>query len=845
MVGERIAGALSRTMVASTRHPWVVVGLVALVSTGALAAVLLVEPNVETDIQAGYFGRNDETANAFRELRREVAGLNSEIVYFELQRGATAPNGEPVDNVTDYHALEAQDELFSYVKRRFLEETGEDKVISYTGLPYFVKLVYNAYPGGCFCIPEDPVQLASALEILYAAGGESPHLYRSDDWRSAVIFIVYDPAGNKKATGGLINELIAEYRERPVGERGGKAYDLWDEAYLDSWGAQSWIYRIDESVEEDSRTFIPLVFLFLTGALIAAFRDVKRALIGTTTVGIILLWTLAVMTIGDVAIGFISMAMFPLLLGVGVDYVIHIINEYSAELAELKDHEAAMATVGGKGAIALLVTSLTTATGFLVMMSSTSPMIVEIGTATVFGIWFIFLLAITFVPAMLTVTSREAARVRETFRPSYVAEGFARWASNHRAVVAVVLLVITGIAIYYIPQTKHVIGTVEINLPSRPEKSHMLVMYERFQERMDSTGQEFIIQEGDMTDPAVIDEIIGVHRAMAAEREAFGGSPISLPFVLNLYEVLKDGIESAAPALGQDVVFGGAIVGEATGGAFSGTDEDYQTDFSHVDDLSREELEADLDAMWNDPVWTSLVRTFTDEDYRITWTLTFVTIPVTQAATEEAEEAMIAVLDEVEPTESEAHFFGTMTGVKRYNDYTDFWLFWSSVAAFAIVTTLVGLFTRRLKAVAAVALPMGLSFIWWTGSLPSPALDIDIAFVFLIPIAFITSLGSDYAVHMIMNFERTGDRPWVYRTVGKAILYSAFTTGGAFLLFTRGAIRGSWEMFEASVAAIVIITVATLLAMPLIYRLGQEPGAGGPLRVERAEPAELPPRVRP
>src|SRR5687768_17502942 len=125
-------GALSAIVRGSARHAWAVVGVVALLTAGSVAVLLTVEPNVETDIQAGYFATYDDQANAFRELRSRVAGVNSEIVYFELKPGAAgldpfSDRTEPVDNVTDVPALLAQEELFTFVKREFAARAGVDK----------------------------------------------------------------------------------------------------------------------------------------------------------------------------------------------------------------------------------------------------------------------------------------------------------------------------------------------------------------------------------------------------------------------------------------------------------------------------------------------------------------------------------------------------------------------------------------------------------------------------------------------------------------------------------------------------------------------------------------------
>ena len=148
-VGAKVQNMLSRAMRWSGRHAPAVLVAVGLVTLGAVGVLLTVEPNVETDIQAGYFATHDEQANFFRELRADVAGVNSEIVYFELRPDAEAPDADdprcmqgaadcprvPVTDVHSMEALRAQEELFAYVdaefQRRSSSETASTCSVSY------------------------------------------------------------------------------------------------------------------------------------------------------------------------------------------------------------------------------------------------------------------------------------------------------------------------------------------------------------------------------------------------------------------------------------------------------------------------------------------------------------------------------------------------------------------------------------------------------------------------------------------------------------------------------------------------------------------------------------------
>lgn len=852
--------ALSGIVRGSARHAWAVVAVVAMLTAGSAAVLLFVEPNVETDIQAGYFATYDEQANAFRALRRDVAGVNSEIVYFELKPDAVGwnpggfdpatqrPQGamEPVDNVTDVPALLAQEELFNFVKAEFAERAGVDKVLSHTSLPYFYKLIYKQYPHGGFAVPTNPADHQSVSQLVLAAGGPSINLYHSNNsanppesrWDAAVMFIIYDPDTSvlsKKETGGLINEIIEEYRELPVGGRGSaagteKTYDLWQPAYLDSWGVQSWIYRIDEQVGKEAVLFTGAIFVVVAISLTLLLRNLKRAVIGVLALAVILVWTLAGMTLGGVSIGFISMAMFPLILGVGADYVIHVMNEFSQERGQARDAMEAFDHVGRRGAMALWIATITTLAGFIVIIFSTSPMIVEICWATLGGITGIYLLSITFVPALLQLTLPD--ETREVSRPSEAMGNLGAFIGRHKVAVGAALVLATVFFAVQIPNVEYVIGTVEVNLPQKElwthgeDRAHMLDMYERFQETIKATGQETVISQatepGGLATRAAVDDMIAIHQAMVADPfvQGAGGAVNSVPFILNLYAILQDGVQSAGPAVGQDQVCPALPPGLPPDLPVplcpGGSGVQYDPTFAHIRGWGDAEIRAAYDDMLRREEFRPLLLTFMDEDASIAWALTFVNIPIDQAATDKADAAFGSVVDASPAQATTSHYFGTLTGIKKYNDYTDHWLRLANLVSTVVVLALVLLFTRSWRTTLVVAVPLTLTFVWWVGILP--LLDIDLAFVYLIPTSFITSIGSDYAVHLAYNMH-LGTKPRdVFRTVGKGVAFSSTTALVSFLIFSRGAIRGSYEMFVACVAAIVIITVTTFLAVPLFYK---------------------------
>ena len=149
------------------------------------------------------------------------------------------------------------------------------------------------------------------------------------------------------------------------------------------------------------------------------------------------------------------------------------------------------------------------------------------------------------------------------------------------------------------------------------------------------------------------------------------------------------------------------------------------------------------------------------------------------------------------------------------SDQLEPWVFLAAVLVAALVF-------RSWRALAAVGLTAFATSAWWLGLLP--ALDVGMAITLVIPLVFIIALGSDYSVHMIWSFYRVGNVREVFRTTGKAILFSWVTTVGPFLIFIGIQDLSVRKTMIATALAITIIFVVTMLVIPSFYPLlGRRP----------------------
>ena len=111
-----------------------------------------------------------------------------------------------------------------------------------------------------------------------------------------------------------------------------------------------------------------------------------------------------------------------LLIGLGVDYSIHVTSRYREEASggvPVDDSiSRAIRTVG----VALVLATVTTAVGFLTNLFNALPALREFGALAAVGIFASFLLMLTFVPAVREILDRRGVR-RGTFEPDRLVGG--------------------------------------------------------------------------------------------------------------------------------------------------------------------------------------------------------------------------------------------------------------------------------------------------------------------------------------------------------------------------------------------------------------------------------------
>ncbi|ELZ03794.1 efflux RND transporter permease subunit [Natrialba aegyptia] len=141
----------------------------------------------------------------------------------------------------------------------------------------------------------------------------------------------------------------------------------------------------------------PAALLLILFFLLVAYRDPIDLALGLVALAMTMIWTFGFMGIAGIPFSDALITVFPLLLAVGIDFGIHIINRYREERTAGASIGDAMEITTTQLFVALLIVTLTTVFSFAANLLS--EMTRDFGIVAAAGILFTFLIFGVFLPA--------------------------------------------------------------------------------------------------------------------------------------------------------------------------------------------------------------------------------------------------------------------------------------------------------------------------------------------------------------------------------------------------------------------------------------------------------------
>ena len=156
-------------------------------------------------------------------------------------------------------------------------------------------------------------------------------------------------------------------------------------------------------MEREVAWFVSVGIVLLVAFLWFAFRTVWGVMVPLTVVLMSGLWTLGIMVATGKAVDVMTVVLPTILFVVGISDVVHVLTRYYDERRADAAHQTAMQRAFREVGLATFLTSLTTALGFLTLLTSSIGPVHDFGVYAAVGVGVAYVLAFTLLPSVMVL----------------------------------------------------------------------------------------------------------------------------------------------------------------------------------------------------------------------------------------------------------------------------------------------------------------------------------------------------------------------------------------------------------------------------------------------------------
>ena len=440
-----------------------------------------------------------------------LVGSQALNVYMISDLSIYLPSGEPVINllnriqeywpvgssiiifveasdVTDYNVLKEMLEVEDRVNKYKRDNGNVDGVISTSSIASLIRNLNSKqwpYGRGENKLPED----RRLIDKYIAQIGESRWSFITSDKKDAAIII-------QLSKNADYDKILQETKNAIKGKT----------VKMTLTGPLPISKSTEKRSERNMKIIFPVAIALVTLVIFIFHRTFKSVIIAFIPPAYSIIITFGILGIVWPGLTPFSIAIGALLLGLGVDYSIHLMNRYAEEKVEslVTRVEKTLRSTGK----AVLLSTVTTMIGFgSLMISSMSP-IIAFGFACVIGILFCFISSCILVPVLVILLRFE--KLGEL--PGW--KRVARFVADNKLRMIVLATVIAFFSVACFPMIKTDVNYLEM----APQDDPVIQKMYEYSEKFGGGGQfNVVLVEGDITNPDVIKAIKEFQDKLKAE----------------------------------------------------------------------------------------------------------------------------------------------------------------------------------------------------------------------------------------------------------------------------------------------------------------------------------------
>jgi uncharacterized protein len=160
--------------------------------------------------------------------------------------------------------------------------------------------------------------------------------------------------------------------------------------------------KVASQVRAEMQIFLYLSALVTGVIMFLFFRSFRAVIFSMIIIGIVVVWVMGTLALFGYKITLLSGLIPPVIVTIGITNAIYLLNKYHLEFAKRRNKEEAIAAVVNKMGLAMFLTNLTVAIGFLTLLATDITILREFGIVAGLNIMALFVVSLIMIPGIFS-----------------------------------------------------------------------------------------------------------------------------------------------------------------------------------------------------------------------------------------------------------------------------------------------------------------------------------------------------------------------------------------------------------------------------------------------------------
>ncbi len=208
--------------------------------------------------------------------------------------------------------------------------------------------------------------------------------------------------------------------------------------------------KTTKKVKAELNVFLAGSVLITAIVLFLFFRSFAPVFYPLVVIGMVIVWTMGTMAVLDYKISMLTGLLPSILVVIGIPNCVYLMNKYHQEFRKQANKHEALRQMIRRIGVVTLITNATTATGFLVLITTSIPALQEFGVVAGINIFVTFIISIIFIPAVFSyLPAPKVSQIKhlEFTLVKRTVSSFQHLINSQRKTVYVATLVIVALAV--------------------------------------------------------------------------------------------------------------------------------------------------------------------------------------------------------------------------------------------------------------------------------------------------------------------------------------------------------------------------------------------------------------